>query len=358
MHFVSPANISSTGSLHEAVFGTQGTRGILYIPEDIPVLPFPVINNLCEMTIAEIGYVVMGALLGKEIPLSVIKNVVNETLNFELPVTQISNNIYEAHFSKGPTGSKYDFSALPFSRILNYCSKGFSSQHKLNIIAPGIYGNGVALAKALSPLSNINLVVLYPYVDRDNLTRLFSLFNDPGIEAVLVKNSLTDVYKVMDQVFARPFPTDMEIVKGDISNVAFLLPLTVPAFAIFAQLKRLDKDIKSFKLVASSLSFDLYLAARIAKEMGLPVECILTDADSTEKLTPEQIARMEIFLPQTNNGLTFTKHRTALESATKTSPVVDVTSSGHIQFAHPHSDSARKPKIFTNINSLLRLLNL
>lgn len=357
MRFVSPTKPSLSFSLHDAVFGTEGNRGVLFFPKDVPVLPIPVINNLSEMTIPEIGYIVMGALLGKEIPLGVVKNVVNDTLNFELPVNEVDNNIFEVDFSKGPTGSKYDFSALPFSRILNYCSKGFSPQHKLNIIAPGIYGNGVALAKALSPFSNINLLVLYPYTDRNNPNRLLSLFNGSGIEAILVKNSLADVYKVMDQLFDRTFNDGTEIVKGDISNIAFLLPLTVPLFAIFSQIKRKHKEIKSLKLVASTLTFDLYLAAQIAKQMGLPVECILSDFDSENNISTEHLSRMSLLMPNSNGEITFVNHKTALGLATKTAPVVDITSAGHIKFKYPQTLSTKKPKIHTNINSLLRLLN-
>lgn len=356
MHYITPCNTSDKFTLHEAVFGSGGRKGVLFLPTDIPSLPRSIINNLPEMNLPEIGYVVLAALLGKDIPLNVIKSVVNESLTFELPLESKTNNVYVADFSHGPTGSKYDFSALPFSLLLKHCRRGYSPNHKLNILAPGIFGNGMALTKALMPFESINLFVIYPNSERNKAERLLGMTHDDGIETILAGENWETVYDVLQHFFNDSLADNLEVVRGDISNMAFLLPLVVPVFAIFANLKRLNRNIQGFKLITSARTFDLYIAATIAKRMGLPVECVLTDADGNNAFSTPHHSFMQQFLPDKSIDSLIVDYNNAIASATPAKPVVNITDAGHMKQSDKKPASAKKPKIYTNLNSLYRLI--
>ncbi len=356
MHYITPCNTSAKFSLHEAVFGPGGHKGVLFLPTDIPQLPRSVINNLSEMNLSEIGYVVMAAILGKDIPLNVIKSVVNKSLNFDLPLETSAKNIYIADFSHGPTGSKYDFSALPFSLLLKHCHRNYTPDHKLNILAPGIFGNGLALLKALMPLDSKKLLVFYPASEREKADRLLASAHTEGLEVILVGNNWEDVYATLQRLFNDNQADRLEVVRGDISNMAFLIPLVVPIFAIYAALKRIDRNIQEFKLITSARTFDLYVAATIARRMGLPVDCILTDADGPEAFSLPHQSFMQQFLPDVSIDSLITDHIKAIASATPVAPVVNITDAGNTKTNGIKNNSAKRPKTYTNPASIYRLI--
>lgn len=356
MHYITPCNTSAKFTLHEAVFGTGGLKGVLFMPTDLPVFPRSILNNLSEMNLSEIGYLVLAALLGKDIPPSVIKSVVNESLTFELPLKNKAENFFVVDFSHGPTGSRYDFSALPFSLLLKYCQRGYSPRHKLNILAPGIFGNGFALTRALMPLESINLFVFYPESDRKEAETLLHTFHDNGLETVLAGQNWEDVYSVLQDFFTNPQADKLEVVIGDITNIAFLLPLVVPVFAIFAQLKRFNRNINSFKLLTSARTFGLYIAARIANKMGLPVDCILTDADGKKAFSSPHHNFMQRFLPDESLENLIIPFNQAVESATADSPVVSIIDEENIKSSAKKNVSSKKPKTYNSLSSLFRLI--
>lgn len=56
--------------------------GGLYMPERIPVIPRAFFNNISEMSIGDIAYVVATTMLGDDIDAAELKDIVFDTLHF------------------------------------------------------------------------------------------------------------------------------------------------------------------------------------------------------------------------------------------------------------------------------------
>ena len=77
----------------EAVLRSLPKDNGLYLPVNIPSLPASFFDSLGEKSFAEMSYEVASLLRGDAIPSDVLKNIVEETVNFEAPVVPIHDNI-------------------------------------------------------------------------------------------------------------------------------------------------------------------------------------------------------------------------------------------------------------------------
>ena len=89
MQYYSTNGNSPKVSLQEAVVhGLAADKG-LFMPEVIPTIPKAFFNNIAEMSLQDIAYVVANTLFGQDIDSKTLKNIVNETLNFDIPLVQV-----------------------------------------------------------------------------------------------------------------------------------------------------------------------------------------------------------------------------------------------------------------------------
>ena len=82
----------------------------LYMPERLPYIPAAFFNNLGDLKLGEIGYVVGNTLFGDEIDSRTLKDIVCQSLNFEIPLRQIEDNIFALELYGGPSLSVKDTS--------------------------------------------------------------------------------------------------------------------------------------------------------------------------------------------------------------------------------------------------------
>lgn len=91
MQFYSTNHQSPNVSLREAVMSGLAKDGGLYLPEKIPVIPRAFFNNIAEMSIREIAYVVADLILRPDIDSATIKHIVYDTFTFDGPLTELSH---------------------------------------------------------------------------------------------------------------------------------------------------------------------------------------------------------------------------------------------------------------------------
>ena len=120
MRYYSTNKTSPTASLKEAVVrGLAPDRG-LYMPERITTIPSAFFKHIGEMSLGDIAYVVANTLFGEDIDSSTLKNIVNDTLNFEIPLVKVGNDRYALELFHGPTLAFKDVGARFMARLLGY----------------------------------------------------------------------------------------------------------------------------------------------------------------------------------------------------------------------------------------------
>ena len=81
-------------SLEEAVVkGLAGDKG-LYMPERIPSLDQSFIQNMKHLSFQEIACTVAQAFFGEDIEKDTLRQIVCDTLSFDTPVVNVTENIY------------------------------------------------------------------------------------------------------------------------------------------------------------------------------------------------------------------------------------------------------------------------
>ena len=107
-------------SLEEAVVkGLAGDKG-LYMPERIPSLDQSFIQNMKHLSFQEIACTVAQAFFGEDIEKDTLRQIVCDTLSFDTPVVNVTENIYSLELFHGPTLAFKDVGARFMARLLGY----------------------------------------------------------------------------------------------------------------------------------------------------------------------------------------------------------------------------------------------
>ena len=90
-------------SLEEAVVkGLAEDKG-LFMPNEIKTLPAEFFENIDKMTFQEMSFEVAKAFFGEDVEEEALKQIVYDTLSFDVPLVQVSERIYSLELFHGPT---------------------------------------------------------------------------------------------------------------------------------------------------------------------------------------------------------------------------------------------------------------
>ena len=107
-------------TLQEAVVkGLAADKG-LFMPERINALPAAFYENMSQMTLQEVSFAVAQAFFGEDIPADKLKQIVFDTMSFDIPLVKVSDNIYSLELFHGPTLAFKDVGARFMARMLGY----------------------------------------------------------------------------------------------------------------------------------------------------------------------------------------------------------------------------------------------
>jgi threonine synthase len=105
MKYFSLNHNSKSTLFHDAVKrGLAPDRG-LYFPETIPQLPQSFFDNIEKMSIPEMAYRVIKPYVGNQILKEKLMEIVSETLDFDFPIIEITDNIAALELFQGPNPS-------------------------------------------------------------------------------------------------------------------------------------------------------------------------------------------------------------------------------------------------------------
>jgi threonine synthase len=160
MLFYSTSKNSAPVSLPYAVLKGLADDGGLYMPERIPVLDKTFYDNLHLNSLQETGIAVASAFLEEDVPGDVIESLVTETLNFDIPLVQVDNNIFALELFHGPTMAFKDVGARFMSRLMAYLLRG--EKRKLKVVVATSGDTGSAVAAGFYNVPGIEVYVLFP----------------------------------------------------------------------------------------------------------------------------------------------------------------------------------------------------
>ena len=271
MQFYSTNRKTSPVSLREAVVrGLAADRG-LFMPEVIRRFPPAFYQNMKEMTLREISFVVAEAFFGEDVEAGKLKEIVDETLNFDIPLVKVADNRYSLELFHGPTLAFKDVGARFMARLLAYFNKQ-EGERQVNVLVATSGDTGSAVANGFLDVPGVKVFVLYPQGKVSEIQEKQFTTLGRNITALEVSGTFDDCQALVKNAFMdKELNEKLYLTSANSINVARFLPQAFYYFYAYAQMKKLGKANQLVVCVPSG-NFGNITAGLFGKVMGLPVK--------------------------------------------------------------------------------------
>ena len=271
MKYYSTNNKSTQATLQEAVVkGLASDRG-LYMPEVIKSLPDSFFEEMKDLSFQEVAYVVADAFFGEDVEAEDLKKIVYETLNFDVPLVHVNDNIYSLELFHGPTLAFKDVGARFMSRLLGYFIKK-EGQKDVNVLVATSGDTGSAVASGFLGVAGIHVYVLYPKGKVSPIQECQFTTLGQNITALEIDGVFDDCQALVKSAFMdEELNKKMYLTSANSINVARFLPQAFYYFYAVAQLHKLGKK-DNIVICVPSGNFGNITAGLFGKRMGMPVK--------------------------------------------------------------------------------------
>jgi len=262
-----------------AILQGQALDKGLYMLNKIPKAKRDEICSFKELKFNEIGYVIISKILGDIIPEKDLRKIVDNALNFDVPIERINDKDYICYLDRGPTASFKDFGARTLAFLMEFFLK---QEEKNKVILTATSGDtGGAVAQAFYEMSNIKVVVLYPKQEISDLQRKQMTTLGKNITAIGINGKFDDCQRFVKNAFADSDLKKIEFSSANSINFGRLLPQTLYYFWSYSRVaeKKGEKVIYS----VPSGNFGNLMGGLIANRMGLPVQRFISAVNENDE---------------------------------------------------------------------------
>ena len=271
MKYYSTNRKASDATLEEAVVkGLAADRG-LYMPHNIRILPASFYEQIDQLSFQEIASQVADAFFGEDVPAETLKQIVYDTLSFDVPVVRVRENIYSLELFHGPTLAFKDVGGRFMARLLGYFIRK-EGKRQVNVLVATSGDTGSAVANGFLGVEGIHVYVLYPKGKVSEIQEKQFTTLGRNITAVEVDGTFDDCQALVKSAFMdQELDERMQLTSANSINVARFLPQAFYYFYAYAQMKKLGRE-KELVVCVPSGNFGNITAGLFAKRMGLPVK--------------------------------------------------------------------------------------
>ena len=271
MRYYSTNKQAPDATLEEAVVkGLASDKG-LFMPYEIKTLPLSFYEEIDRMSFQKMAYRVADAFFGEDVPAGVLKQIVYDTLSFDVPAVQVKGNIYSLELFHGPTLAFKDVGARFMARLLGYFIRK-EGKKQVNVLVATSGDTGSAVANGFLGVEGIHVYVLYPKGKVSEIQEKQFTTLGQNITALEVDGTFDDCQALVKNAFMdKELNGHMLLTSANSINVARFLPQAFYYFYAYAQLKRQGKS-ENLVVCVPSGNFGNITAGLFGKRMGLPVK--------------------------------------------------------------------------------------
>ena len=268
MEFYSTNQVSPVVSLQEALYKGLPDDNGLYMPSVIPQLSHDFIAGCHELSFTDIAFEVSRALIGDEIPTDVLRSLIDDAFNFEVPLVQLDSNVHVLELFHGPTFAFKDFGARFMARLFGYFLE--QSDNEINILVATSGDTGSAVAQGFLGVPGVSVTLLYPSGKVSDLQEKQLTTNGHNITALEVTGTFDDCQKMVKEAF---LDTDLNrklnLTSANSINVARLIPQSFYYMYAWSRLKEVNEEMA---FCVPSGNFGNLSGGLLARKMGMPVD--------------------------------------------------------------------------------------
>jgi threonine synthase len=281
-------SISFKGAVIKGLAPDKG----LYFPENISPLPKVFFDNMDDLSPAEIAFEAIKQFVSSDIPEDILKTIIEETLSFDFPVVEFTNNISTLELFHGPTMAFKDVGARFMARCLGYFNQ--KNTNKVTVLVATSGDTGAAVANGFLGVKGVNVVILYPSgkvsaIQEKQLTTL-----GQNISALEVKGTFDDCQNMVKTAFLDESLTKkMQLTSANSINVARWLP---QLFYFMFAYKKLHHKYENIVFSVPSGNFGNVCAGMMAQQLGLPIKHFI--ASNNENNVVTEYLKTQLFKPK------------------------------------------------------------
>ena len=277
MKFYSTNNKTNLVDFKEAVLTGIAKDGGLYLPTKIPKFDKTFFKSLSSLSLQEISFNIAKKFI-KDIDENDLQSIITQSINFDAPLINLSDDISILELFHGPTLAFKDFGARFLAYIFSYYNK---SENKESLILVATSGDtGSAVANAFNEVGSIKVGLLYPSNKISSIQEQQLTTIGGEVQAFEVDGNFDDCQSVVKKALM-----DVDLIhKFNLSsansiNIARLLPQIFYYFYAIAQSNDISKP-NIFSVPCGN--FGNLTAGIIAWKMGLPVDRFIAAINSNK----------------------------------------------------------------------------
>ncbi len=283
MKFYSTNNREHQVSFKDAVINSLPPDNGLYFPESIPALPADFFENLKNLSKAEIGFEVARHFVGDEIPEDRLRQIVEETVDFETPLVQVTPTIHSLELFHGPTWAFKDMGARFLSRCLGYFME--QEEEEVHILVATSGDTGGAVAAGFHGVPRVKVTILFPKGKVSDVQQKQLTTWGDNIQAFEVDGTFDDCQKLVKTAFLdKELNKRVKLSSANSINIARLIPQSFYYFYAFQQLEKWKEVVVS----VPSGNYGNLTAGLLARKMGLPIKRFIA-ASNANRVVPDYL---------------------------------------------------------------------
>lgn len=288
MHYYSTSNRELKYGLKEALLkGLAPDRG-LFMPSAFPILSRDRLLAIREMNLTEIAVELSDLLFGNDIPLSELRPLVEEAVNFDTPLVKVEEDLFALELFHGPTCAFKDVGARFLSRMLAYFTSELDGEIHVLVATSG--DTGSAVANGFYGVPGIRVHVLYPSGLVTPLQEKQFTTLGGNISALEVKGTFDDCQRLVKEAFMDAELTGrMTLTSANSINLARFLPQAFYYFRAWAQItSEYPEETSDLFFSVPSGNYGNMTAGLVAREMGLPIHTFIS-ANNINDVVPSYL---------------------------------------------------------------------
>lgn len=277
MRYLSTGGEAPAVDLRTALFRSLAPDGGLYLPESLPRWPSlgPVAADTPLATTARR----LAPPLLPDLPAEVVEGLVDDALNFPVPLVPVAANTYVLELFHGPTLAFKDVGARTMARLFAFLQGEVVREDEtgpLTVLVATSGDTGSAVAQAFLGVPGTRVVVLYPQGKVSRVQECqFTTLGD-NVHALAVAGTFDDCQRMVKAAFADDeLSRQLRLTSANSINLGRLLPQSFyyahGAGQLIGQLpsQRADRDSRPPLFVVPSGNFGNLTAGLLARRMGL-----------------------------------------------------------------------------------------
>lgn len=278
MQYTSTNKNSPHVNFKEATINGQAPDKGLYFPVHIPSIPAEMVKNIESYSDVAICYEIIKNYVGNCITGTDLQLIIQETVNFPIPLVPITPDIFSLELFHGPTMAFKDVGARFMSRCLRHFVK--ESKEKVIVLVATSGDTGAAVAHGFYEVEGVDVVVLYPSGKVSNVQEKQLTTLGKNIHAIEVNGTFDNCQQMVKDAFNNKIIyKNIILTSANSINVARWLP---QQFYYFLAYKQWPYKDQLPVISVPSGNFGNLCAAMLSKKSGLPSSHFLAACNSND----------------------------------------------------------------------------